>query len=125
MSGSLREFRYLSDTGLTFNIVGDESNIEEVNAALTSAELNPVVGQLILPVATRCRSARYTSLDRRVSRVVPILSPSVVTSLPAQITVSSGTGAAAGTQVVLVLARTYPEKFRRAIGADSGLNDGD
>lgn len=125
MAGSKREFAYETDTGLIFNIEADESNTETVNGSLVSTELNPVLGQVIVPVVRRLRSARYVSGDGNVVRVVPLLRPSVVTAVPPTIAVNVGTGATAGAQVVLFLAKTYAEKLRRARGSDTGLNDGD
>lgn len=128
MAGSKKQFLYVSDDGTTqFNIVADESLTEAVNGSLTAAQQAPLDGLVVLPCATRCRSATYRSDDGLISRKAIVLRPSVVSSLPPTISVraGSGAGADAGGAVTLRLKRPRSEQFSRAANADTGLTDGD
>lgn len=125
MAGSIREFRYKTNKGEVFAINADESLTELLNASLTTAELNPTVGTLLLPVARLCRKARYTSLDGKIARVGIVLDQAVISVLPATITVSVTSNSGAAANETLTLRKSYEEKFSFAKGGDTGLNDGD
>lgn len=126
MAGSKRDFLYTSDRGVSFAVELDESNVEEVNQGLSSAQLNPIVGTLKLPIASKLRFAVYRSADGRVSRQVPVLSTAALGSIPTSLTVPvPGAPGAAVTNIVLTLSTTRGEKFAYVRGDDSGLNDGD
>lgn len=128
MAGSKRQFRYVCDDGATtFNIVADEDQTEFVNGVLLSTETAPLPGVVVLPVATKCRYARYKSADGLYTRKVIVLRPSVVASLPPsfQTRVSGGDPAQAAVLVTLNLVKSNAEKFPRGNPADTGLNDGD
>jgi hypothetical protein len=128
MAGSKKQFKYVTDDGTTaFNITADESVTEAINTSLTAAELQPLDGIVVLPCATRCRSATYRSDDGLITRKGIVLQPSVLTSLPTTITVRSGSGSGtdAGAAVTLRLRRPRAEQFSRGVNADSGQTDGD
>lgn len=126
MAGSKRDFLYTTDRGLSFAVELDESNVEEVNVGLTAAQLNPSVGVVKLPIASKLRTAVYRSDDGRVSRTVVVLSTAALVNIPTGITVPvTGAPGAAPVQVSLTLSTTRGEKFQYVRGGDSGLNDGD
>lgn len=126
MAGSKRDFLYTSDRGVSFAVELDESNVEEVNVGLTGAQLNPIVGTLKLPIASKLRFAVYRSADGRVSRQVPVMSTAALASIPTSLTVPvTGAPGAAPVNIVLTLSTTRGEKFAYVRGDDSGLNDGD
>lgn len=126
MAGSKRDFLYRTDRGLTFAVELDESNVEEVNVGLTAAQLNPPVGTVKLPIASKLRTAVYRSDDGRVSRTVTVLSTAALPDIPTAIIVPVvGAPGAAPVNVNLTLSTTRGEKFQYVRGGDSGLNDGD
>lgn len=127
MAGSKREFQYETDGGLKFAVSLDESNTEAINTTLNANELNPIAGQILLPVARFCRSVIYTSADKRVSRRIVVLRKTVLGAMPATIQVSVSTGASTQETVELKQGKGRNEKFSPAtIGVtDSGLTDGD
>lgn len=126
MAGSKRDFPYTTDRGLTFAVELDESNIEEVNAGLTTAQLLPTVGTVKMPIASKLRYATYRSDDGRVSRKVPVLTTGALAGIPVAIdAVVPGAPGAAPVTIRLTLSSTRGEKFGYVRGGDSGLNDGD
>jgi hypothetical protein len=128
MSGSKRQFRYLSDDGVTsFNIVLDEDQTEFINGVLLATQTTPIPGVVVLPVATKCRYGRYKSADGLYTRKVIILRPEIAATIPnvLPIRVAAGDPALPTVLVNLNLVRVVGEKFPRGNPADTGLNDGD
>lgn len=119
MSGSKRMFRYVSNGGLVFAIEADESNVESIHS-------DPIVeipndGLPALPVARRCRRARYAGTN--LSRVIPVLTPGA--DLENQITLTWTSGSGAAQTEILRLKKTYDEEFPLVGPVDTALNDGD
>jgi len=122
MAGSKREFLYVSDLGINFAVVLDESNIEAVNAAGTGA---PPAGTIVLPVARMLRKLRYVSQNGLYSVDVPVLTPENIADAPATFDMDFTDGDGAAINVTMVRRKAYAEQFVGARGGDSGLNDGD
>lgn len=120
MAGSIKWFKYTSDTGQEFGISMDESNGEAVsNSDVTGAD----AGLLALPRNIKPRYAVYRSTDGRYTRKIPVTSrTATVATLPATITVD----AEGSPGQVLTLAFFQGERVVRIVRADdTGLNDGD
>lgn len=120
MAGSIKWFKYTSDTGQEFGISMDESNGEAVsNSDVTGAD----AGLLALPRNIKPRYAVYRSTDGRYTRKIPVTNrTATVATLPATITIDPE-GAVSET---LSLAFFQGERVVRIVRADdTGLNDGD
>lgn len=122
MSGSKREFAYVTDSGTTFAVVLDESNIEAVNTTGTGS---PAAGLIVLPVARMLRKLRYVSANALYSLDIPVLTPGNILTAPQTIDVTFADGDGPAIVVTLSKRKAYAEQFVGARGGDSGLNDGD
>lgn len=118
MAGSLKHFRYVTNTGDAFAVLMDESNGELVsNQDVTDANLDDVI--YFLPRNVKPRRATYRSLDGREAAQIVVCSNTATTAtLPASVTLASGTTAYI-TQFVGEIYRPIPRSV------DTGLNDGD
>jgi hypothetical protein len=122
MAGSKREFLYVSDLGVNFAVVLDESNVEAVNTTGTGS---PAAGTILLPVARMLRKLRYVSQNGLYSVDVPVLTPANIATAPATFAMDFTDGDGAAINVVMIRRKAYAEQFVGARGGDSGLNDGD
>lgn len=126
MSGSLRWFRYIDDSGNPYAIFADESNTELVNpSALTTAS---VAGLQPLPKGVTARSVTLQDDSRNITRTAYVLTQErygqINNALNFLLTPLNFSGVSADTPVSTILKN--PEIQRRIPrNADTGLNDGD
>lgn len=122
MAGSLKWFKYTTDTGAEFGIYMDESNGEVVG----NTDFAPLVDDAViyaLPRNVKPRTALYRSTDGKVSRRIAVTeSNATIATLPSSFTVAAIDGNPAY-QVNLQSFRG--EEVRRIVGFDTGLDDGD
>lgn len=118
MSGSLKFFKYTTNTGDTFAVLMDESNGESVgNSDFGPTDAGNIV--YMLPRNVVPRRATYRSLDGKESASIIVTSSTAnAGNVPANITLGSGTTAYL-TQFVGELFRPIPTDV------DTGLTDGD
>lgn len=118
MSGSLKHFKYTTDSGDTFAVLMDESNGEEVsNADFTPTDAGVIT--YFLPRNVKPRTATYRSIaGTEAANIIVCSNTATVATLPASITLGSGTTANL-TQFVGEIVRPVPTDV------DTGLNDGD
>jgi hypothetical protein len=122
MAGSKRAFVYTADSGTTYSINCDESNVEAVNGAAATA---PTVGSPYVIPVRKLRRARYVNAATGTSRLVPVLTQAALAALPAIINFWVQSSGTAGSSLPFGLATTQGEKLSRYVGGDTGLNDGD
>lgn len=126
MSGSLRWFRYVDDSGEPYAIFADESNTELVNpVALTGAS---VAGLQPLPKGIAPRYVTLQNDERTITRRAYVLTQErygqINNALNFLLTPINFSGVSADTPVSTILKN--PEIQRRIPrDADTGLNDGD
>lgn len=122
MAGSLRNFKYTTNTGLEFALNLDESNTLLANAGLTASDINPTSDLLVLPVARGCRKVTYRSSDALYTIVAVALTPGALASAPGSITLNIAPSApgVSATTVVLTRGRDRAERFSRAKASDTG-----
>jgi hypothetical protein len=118
MAGSKKWFKYTTDSGDVFGTLMDESNGE----AVSNADFGPLDDGAIgyqLPKNVQPRRATYRSVDGLESASIIICdNTDTILTLPAQVTLSSGTLANL-TQFVGEVIRPIPTSV------DTGLTDGD
>lgn len=120
MAGSIKWFKYTTDTGAEFGISMDESNGEAIsNTDAAGAD----AGLLALPRNIKPRYVVYRSTDGRYTRKIPVTSrTATVATLPATISVD----VEGALNQTLALAFFQGERVVRIVrGDDTGLNDGD
>ena len=122
MSGSLKYFKYTTDSGDDFAILMDESNGELVgNADFGLADDGTLVYSL--PRNVRPRTALYRSTDGVVSRRIPITSnTATIATLPGTFQVAASDG---NPQRTMQLQSFRGEEVKRLFAADTSQDDGD
>lgn len=120
MAGSLKWFIYTTDSGTSFALKADESNVEAVNGGIQDF-LNDSTVQFALPRNVTPRYALYTNADGSRSIKCPVLTTTIYAAVPT--TVLSITDPIGGG--TLTLKRVRPELISLPFGNDTGLNDGD
>lgn len=123
MAGSIRDFKYLFDNGVSCAIRADESNTEAVNAAGGAAAAT--TGLIVLPITKYVRRIRYRSVDKLHSVTVPVLDPEEIPVLPASFVINKANGAGPTLNITVFKGKVLGERFVASTGLDSGLNDGD
>lgn len=88
MAGSLDEFRYISDAEEVYWIRADRSNIVAVNPSAVA----PTAGTVSVPRNITPRYVLYRNATEFMQRKVVVLSDVNPDSLPATISVKSGSG---------------------------------
>lgn len=114
MAGSLSYQVYTSDNGQSYAIYCDKSNALAVNASAQAvpASLPPVT----IPRSIRPRYALFRSDDGKVSRKVPLLKPSDVSALAADLSFTP-----TGATVPVKLSSVRGEALRIPRLTDTGL----
>jgi hypothetical protein len=122
MAGSLKWFKYTTDSGDVFGIYMDESNGELVgNADMAALDDDTVV--YALPRNVKPRTALYRSSDGLVSRRIVVTdSAADITTITSSFVVPAQDGNPAAT---MQLQSFRGEEIRRISSVDTGLTDGD
>lgn len=122
MSGSLKYFKYTTNSGDDFAILMDESNGELVgNTDFGLADDAALV--YTLPRNVKPRTALYRSTDGVVSRRIPITSPTAtIASLPGTFQVLASDG---NPQRTMQLQSFRGEEVKRLFSVDTSQDDGD
>lgn len=122
MAGSIKWFKYTTDSGDDFAIKMDESNGELVgNPDFGPADQDSII--YALPRNVRPRAALYRSNDGTVSRRIVVCSATAtVATIPTSFVVPAQDGNPAQ---VLQLQRFKGEEIGRISSVDTGLTDGD
>lgn len=129
MAGSMKYFRYFTDSGDLYALFGDESNIEAVhvtNPQVTS--LNEDDTPYVVPRNVKPRYATYKSTTTEHTRKVPIMTASIFAELKAKDYTTANktfTENIGGDVITFQLASLTAEKMRTVTSNDTGLNDGD
>lgn len=126
MAGSLKYFRYVTDTGFPFGVLMDEDWGEVVsNADVAAASTEGLYG---IPKNLKPRYAVYRSPSGRVVRNIVVCDSAATTlDLPPIIVIAADTGEVSeggAADNTLNLFSLVGERFRVIIGLDTGLNDG-
>lgn len=125
MAGSLKYFRYQTDTDFEFGILMDEDWGELVgNTDVADGD----TGLYGIPVNLEPRYALYRSQSGRRQLKISIGANDATTlTLPATITVAAATGEVSedATDNTMILYSLVGERYRQVIGQDTGLIDGD
>jgi hypothetical protein len=118
MAGSLKHFKYTTDSGDTFAVLMDESNGEAMsNADFGGGDEGVIV--YFLPRNVKPRTATYRTIAGSESATIIVTSSAAnASSVPSTITLASGSTANL-TQFVGEVLRPVPTSV------DTGLNDGD
>lgn len=115
MSGSIKWFEYVTDSGDNFALRRDESLTEEVNG--TGSDYTPSsTAVYAIPSNVKPRYALYIDGSGLVSRKVTVMTAAKMSSLPA--TISDG-------GLTLGLSTSAGERITRPVSVDTGLVDGD
>jgi hypothetical protein len=122
VAGSNRAFNYITDSGNTVAVRGDESNIEAVNGA---AAVAPLGGSPYTFPADKCRFARYVNVATGAVRVVIVVSQAALAVLPVLLNFWVQANGTTGSVLPFSLVTTRGERLSRYAGGDSGLTDGD
>ena len=122
MAGSIKWFKYTTDSGDVFGIRMDESNGEVMgNTDIESPTDDSVV--YALPRNVNPRSALFRSADGLVSRRIVVCDKDAdITTVTSSFTVPAQDGNPA---VVMQLKSFRGEEVARITSVDSGLSDGD
>lgn len=121
MSGSLKLFPYVMDSGIRIHVKLDESNTEAVNQNISGF----VAGAPVFPNAGKLRYALYSSQDGSTRVRAVVLTLAGLATIPAVITVSGIDGDGNQSDIVCALTTTRGERFQRATQFDTGKTDGD
>lgn len=122
MAGSLKWFIYTTDSGDTFALKADESNVEELMGA-TGDFLADTEITFSLPSNIKPRSATYSSASRYRNITIPVLTAAVYAALETDNLTIVDPIAGSGN---LTLVRKTPERITMLpVGEDTGLIDGD
>lgn len=129
MAGSLKDFRYTTDTNDVFAISADESNVEAtqgVSYDVTTA--NEAETPFKVPRNVTPRYALYKSTTTTHVRKVPVLTPALYAQLIAKTFTNieqTFTENIGGNVITFKYDHGVPEKIRAVRSIDTGLNDGD
>lgn len=129
MAGSMKYFRYLTDSGNLYALWGDESNIElvhVVNPQVTVANEDDT--PYVLPRNVKPRYATYKSTTTPHVRKVPIMSASAFAEMKVKnfsTCRKTFNENVEGEVLTFQLVRLTPEKMRGVTSVDTGLNGGD
>ena len=126
MSGSIRGFRYLTDSGETLSVNRDESNTELVNAPVITQ--SGVGGLKKLYSGYRPRAVVLENSERTIKRTCVVLTQTaynlITQSQNYLATAANFSGVSEDTP--LFVTQKIPERItRQPVSFDSGLNDGD
>jgi hypothetical protein len=124
MAGSRKWFKYTTDSGTTFALEGDESNIEAVNGT-TNDYVSGDVGTVnfAVPRNVGLRTASYGNATRVIT--VAVLTKTLFDALPTGVTSITDPLDTSATPGTLSFIRKRPETIRFPRPDDTGINDGD
>lgn len=121
MSGSLKLFAYLLDSGLKIHVKLDESVTEAINTVIPAF----VVGSPVFNGGSKLRYALYSSADGLTKVKGVVLQTANIATLPASFEHTTVDAAGVANAVTVFISTTRGEKFPRATPVDTGKNDGD